>query len=270
MVSTPKRTPEGPAGSPSAPQPLRDSERPAEHGPGSTHLPLTLVGAVWVLAALLAVLDELASVPHGPAVLVWTLSLLMGVALLAQFRARRKTAIVPSRGTAAETDRLTGLLNASSFQRRLEEERHRFVRYGDVFSVVLVDVNNLSGVNREHGQATGDEVLRHVACRIEETKRLSDVVARVGDDEFGVILHGSDERGARAFVTRLEDRLARESVIVEVEGRSVSVWVGVCAGVAVGGAGESDWRQILARATASLNAAKQERERRRRLWLSSA
>lgn len=271
MTSTGKRTPQGSAQPSDAAQPPRDFDsHPAGRGPGSTGLLLIAVGVAWGLAALLAVLDELASVPHGPAVLAWALSMLMGIAVVAHFHPRRKAASAPSREEASEMDPLTGVLTVSSFQQRLEEEHYRFVRYGDVFSVVLTDINNLSAINREHGQAAGDEVLRHVTRCIEDTKRLSDVVARVGDDEFGVILQGCDERGAKAFVNRLEDRLARQSVMVEVEGRSVSVWLGVCAGVAAGGGGESDWRQTLARAAVNLNAAKQERDRRRRLWLSSA
>jgi diguanylate cyclase (GGDEF)-like protein len=270
LASTWKRASRGAAEPSDAAKPLRDSDSyPADRGPRWTGLPLIAVGAAWGLAVLLAVLDELASVEHGPAVLAWALSLLTGVSLLAYFQARRKVVRAPSRGEASELDPLTGLLIATSFQRRLEERHNRFVLYGDVFSVVLVDMNNLSAINREHGQATGDEVLRHMARCIDKTKRASDVVARVGDDEFGVILQGCDERGADAFVQRLEDRLARESVTVEVEGRSVSVWLGVCAGVAAGGS-EGDWRQTLARATVKLDAAKQERDRRRRLWLSAA
>jgi len=86
---------------------------------------------------------------------------------------------------------------ASPSQRRLDEERYFSVRYSDAFSVVLVDVNNLSTVKREHGQAAGDEVLRRAAGCIEGAKRPSDVVARVGDDELGMILQGCDEHAAK-------------------------------------------------------------------------
>lgn len=271
MASTWKRTSGGSAESSDATQPPRDyGNDPASRGPASTGLLLTAVGVAWGLAVLLAVLDELVSVPHGAAVLAWALSMLMCIAVVAHFEPRRKAASAPSREEASELDPLTGVLTASSFERRLEEEHYRFVRYGDLFSVVLTDINNLSAINREYGEAAGDEALRHVARCIEDTKRLSDVIARVGDDEFGVILQGCDERGAKAFVQRLEDRLARESVMVEVGGRSASVWLGVCAGVAASGGGESDSRQTLTRAAVNLNAAKQERDRRRRLWVSAS
>lgn len=231
---------------------------------------LKLMATAWLLTVLLAVLDETASVSHGAAVLAWALSMLMGITILTHFEPRRRAARAGEGKESDDLDPLTGLLSFRSFKRRLTEEIHRVERYGDGFALVLADVNHLSGINREYGEAVGDQVLRHVAFCIEDTKRFSDITARVGDDEFGIILHGSDELGAKSFVDRLENRLARESATVEIDGRTISVWVGVCAGVSVCATGEIGPDQTLSRAVANLRMAKEERDKRRRLWVSSA
>jgi diguanylate cyclase (GGDEF)-like protein len=255
-----------------------DTAQPKEipRHPSVTHedrqsgLFLKLVATAWLLSVLLAVLDEVSSVPHGAAVLAWSLSMLMGIAIVAHFEPRRRMARNRPERETDGLDQLTGLLSFRSFKRRLTEELHRVDRYGDGFLIVLADVNHLNATNREYGEDAGDQVLRHVARCIEDTKRFSDIAARVGDDEFGIILQGSDEHGAKAFVRRLEHRLARESAAVEIDGRTVSVWVGICAGVAVCGAGDTGPEQALSRAVANLRAAKEERDRRRSLWVSSA
>ncbi|HYM14013.1 MAG TPA: diguanylate cyclase, partial [Dehalococcoidia bacterium] len=129
--------------------------------------------------------------------------------------------------------------------------------------------NNLSAVNKEYGVRAGDEVLRHVAKAIETTRRFNDVAARLGDDEFGVLLLDTGDEGIKAFIDRLEDRLARDSAVAEVNGRSVSLWAGVCSGSAVMQPGMTEADAVLEQAMGSLNTAKQERERRRRMWLSA-
>jgi diguanylate cyclase (GGDEF)-like protein len=266
------RTPSAePVGSPptDAAQPTKAPRPSHGYSDRRSSLFLKLVATAWLLAVLLAVLDELSSVPHGAAVLAWALSMLMGIAVVTHFEPQRRMAQVAEDGKADDLDPLTELPSLRSFKRRLAEEFHRAERYGDGFSLVLADVNHLGGINREYGEAAGDQVLRHVVTCIGDTKRFSDIAARVGDDEFGIILQGSDEHGARVFVERLEQRIARESATVEIGGRTVSVWVGVCAGVAVCGVGESGPEQALSRAVANLRAAKDARDKRRRLWVAT-
>jgi diguanylate cyclase (GGDEF)-like protein len=258
-----------------------DSQPPDGAEPTKAHRPshnysdrrsslfLKIVGTAWLLTVLLAVLDETSSVPHGSAVLAWALSVLMGIAIVTHFEPQRRMVQIAEGGEDDDLDPLTGLLSLRSFKRRLAEEFHRAERYGDGFSLVLVDVNHLGGVNREYGEAAGDQVLQHVVTCVDETKRFSDIAARVGDDEFGVILQGSDEHGAKAFVERLEQRMARGSATVEINERTVSIWVGICAGVAVCGVGEGGPEQALSRAVANLRAAKDARDKRRKLWVAT-
>ena len=183
----------------------------------------------------------------------------------------RGDVVVPRRDESedATNDLLTNLPTLNHFQRRLGDEFQRTRRMGKTVSVVLVDVNNLTAVNKEYGVRAGDEVLRHVARCADETKRYNDVVSRLGDDEFGVLLMDCAEEGVRAFIDRLEERLARESASAEVDGRQISLWAGVCSGAATSTPEMVASDDVLSAAMANLNQAKQDRERRRRMWLSA-
>jgi diguanylate cyclase (GGDEF)-like protein len=166
-------------------------------------------------------------------------------------------------------DLLTDLPTYAHFQRRLNDEFARSRRMGRKIAVVLVDVNNLTAVNKEYGVKAGDEVLRHVARAVDGTRRYNDIVARLGDDEFGVILLDTGTEGVSAFVDRLEDRLARESAVADVGGRSVALWAGICSGNSISVPAMTTPEEVLEGAMQSLNQAKLERERRRRTWLTA-
>ena len=112
-------------------------------------------------------------------------------------------------------------------------------------------------------------MLLHLGNVLNNRRRGCDIVTRMGDDHFGVILPECDEAGARALLERLEQHLTKEPVQVEVGDKPMHLWVGITAGVAVqedepGGASE-----LIQRAEADLQAAKAERDKRRRLWLSA-
>ncbi len=166
-------------------------------------------------------------------------------------------------------DLLTQLPTFNYFQRRIEEAFVRARRIGKPFSVVLIDVNNLTAVNKEYGVQAGDEVLRHVARAVDGTRRYNDLVARLGDDEFGVVLMDCGQDGVKAFIDRLEDRLSRESAAADVNGRSISLWAGICSGAATSDGAMLESGAVLETAMENLDRAKNDRERRRRMWLSA-
>jgi diguanylate cyclase (GGDEF)-like protein len=237
-------------------------------------LVLRLLVIAWAGAVVVALLDEFGLSAHLPFIMAMGMTgLLVGSGFvltrderISADEARRRHAEADEDGAK---DLLTDLPTFNHFARRLADEFNRSRRVGRCVSVVLIDVNNLSAVNKEYGVQAGDEVLRHVALAIENTKRFSDVVARLGDDEFGVLLTNTGEEGVNAFIERLEDRLARDSAVAEVGGRSVSLWAGICSGSAVSDPGVLRAEAVLEEAMASLTAAKQDRERRRRMWLSA-
>lgn len=270
QIQMPRGSPEG-VPKPIPRQPLPSRRRRAADPPDSRPLVfLKLFATAWVLTAVLAVWEELTPVAHGAAALAWALTVLLIIAVLVYRRVEREPIEPEPEEDIKDIDPLTGLPTLLCFKRRLQKALHRSQRYGESFAVVIADVNGLGNINSKHGREAGDEVLRHIARSIEGTKRFSDVAARVGDDEFGIILLECDERGAGAFAHRLEDRLARESALVDIGGRTVSIWLGVCAGVTVCKEARSDPDEVLGLAVANLNAAKEDRNRRRRLWTTAA
>jgi len=250
--------------------------RPAERHAGIGWVPLVvrLLVVAWAGAIVAALVDEFGEIPHLPFITAMGMTgLLVAVTFIITRDGLLDPAPAPRRRLEEDeehlNDLLTNLPTFKHFSRRLHDEFNRARRGGRQMAVVLIDVNNLSAVNKEYGVRAGDEVLRHVAREIDGTKRLHDVVARLGDDEFGVILMESGEDGVRAFVERLEERLSRESAVAEVSGRSISLWAGICSGNAVSDPSMTRAEMVLEAAMASLDHAKQERERRRRMWLSA-
>jgi two-component system, cell cycle response regulator len=92
----------------------------------------------------------------------------------------------------AFTDHLTGLANRRRFERQLEREAARTERYGHPFCLLLVDIDNFKDVNDTYGHDAGDEALRRVATVIQSGTRGIDTGARIGGDEFAVILPETD------------------------------------------------------------------------------
>jgi diguanylate cyclase (GGDEF)-like protein len=85
---------------------------------------------------------------------------------------------------------------------------------------VIVDIDQLKTINDEVGHAAGDELLRKSAAILAESVRATDLVARIGGDEFGVLLRYTDAEQAEAWCSRLDERLG------ELEGHSLSWSVG--------------------------------------------
>ena len=93
---------------------------------------------------------------------------------------------------AAFTDHLTGLANRRRFERQLEREVARTERYGHPFCLLLIDLDHFKQVNDTYGHDAGDEALRRVGSAIQSGTRGIDTGARIGGDEFAVILPETD------------------------------------------------------------------------------
>lgn len=262
-----------------APTPIITSVgRPVEGRPPVrwSALVVRLLAIGWGVAVIAALIDAFGVVPHVPlfTAIGMTGLLVAGTFVLTHdgvpdWRGDPVMVRRPEDESDLATDLLTNLPTFALFQRRLVEEFGRSRRMGKLVSVVLIDVNNLTAVNKEYGVRAGDEVLRHVASAVDSTRRYNDIVARLGDDEFGVLLIDCAEEGVKAFIDRLEDRLARESAVADVDGRMVSLWAGVCSGTGTAEPSMQEGDDLLALAMSNLNTAKLDRERRRRMWLSA-
>ena len=108
----------------------------------------------------------------------------------------------------AETDPLTGLANRRAFEARLEAEVLHARRTGAPLSVAVLDLDHFKEVNDRHGHEEGDRTLRTLAARMRSATRASDVIARVGGEEFAWLLPATTAEGARALAERLRRIIA--------------------------------------------------------------
>jgi diguanylate cyclase (GGDEF)-like protein/PAS domain S-box-containing protein len=107
----------------------------------------------------------------------------------------------------ADHDPLTGLINRRRFQERLEEQIAYNDRYHTTSALLFLDLDQFKYVNDTHGHFTGDEFLRQVAYHLRHALRKSDVIGRLGGDEFGIILPKANSTQACQVSEQLLERL---------------------------------------------------------------
>jgi diguanylate cyclase (GGDEF)-like protein len=122
----------------------------------------------------------------------------------------------------AVTDALTGLANRRRFIEELAEEVSRAERYGGPLAVVLADLDDFKAVNDRFGHLTGDEVLKAFATVLRERLREADLPARIGGEEFAILLRETDLAGGTELAEQLRSRLAALRLTAP-DGRRLSV-----------------------------------------------
>ena len=95
---------------------------------------------------------------------------------------------------------------------RLEEEAERVSRHGSALSVLLFDLDHFKKVNDTYGHDAGDSVLKGVAAVAEDVKRITDVVARTGGEEFALVLPETGHDGAKKLANRLREAIEEMNV----------------------------------------------------------
>jgi diguanylate cyclase (GGDEF)-like protein len=113
---------------------------------------------------------------------------------------------------AMGTDALTGATSRAGFESRGQE----WLREGRPFSLMMVDLNGFERVNERHGRAGGDAVLAAIAQRLRQQVRADDMVARLGDDEFAILLSGNPAR----------QKLAEMAIRIETAGATPVAYEG--------------------------------------------
>ena len=136
-----------------------------------------------------------------------TMGLTAGSAVVVRMLSERIERLVAELRLAAATDSLTGLLNRRAFEERVARELARTGRSGEPFTLLLVDVDRFKDLNDRFGHASGDQALVALAGTLAGAVRAVDTVARIGGDEFAVLLAGTGVEGAREAA----DRLAAEA-----------------------------------------------------------
>lgn len=123
---------------------------------------------------------------------------------------RLKKELVEARALA-DRDPLCPTLNARAFRRELEREIARAKRHDRYLATLFIDLDNFKQFNDTHGHQAGDRILVQMAATLLANVRQSDLVARMGGDEFAVLLLETDEESALALAETLRLRLARAS-----------------------------------------------------------
>jgi diguanylate cyclase (GGDEF)-like protein/PAS domain S-box-containing protein len=111
----------------------------------------------------------------------------------------------------ASHDGLTGLSNYREFVDRLETEVRRAARSGRSFALLLLDMDGLKDINDRLGHLRGNRALKHLAGVIKETCRATDLAARYGGDEFGLLLIDADQQMTEHVAQRIRDGLRHEA-----------------------------------------------------------
>jgi two-component system, chemotaxis family, response regulator WspR len=112
----------------------------------------------------------------------------------------------------ADLDSLTGLANRRRFRVALAREVERWRRYRVPCALLMVDIDHLKRINDQFGHPAGDAVIREIAQTLKEVSRDNDTAARLGGEEFGLLLAGVDLQRAAAAAERLRAVLSGRAV----------------------------------------------------------
>jgi diguanylate cyclase len=148
-------------------------------------------------------------------------------------------------------DQLTGVLNRRGMDDAFATEIARYQRGGESLSVALLDIDNFKLLNDQHGHAAGDSALKHLAGVVKRTVRPTDIVTRMGGEEFVVILPNTGLDDAVITMSRLQRALTKEYFL----GNNQKLLITFSAGVALFQK-EDDVSSILLRADQAMYLAK--------------
>lgn len=157
-----------------------------------------------------------------------------------------------------DSDYLTELYNRRYFMTQLRSEIERTNRYGSHFSLAFIDIDNFKSINDRHGHLGGDEVLKRLAAECMACVRQTDTFARIGGEEFAMLLPETGPEDAQRMVERLRSRVESLPIPVDDEAIHVTVSIGLTSQT-----GELEHiNSVLRRADEALYAAKRQGKNR--------
>lgn len=159
--------------------------------------------------------------------------------------------------TDSRIDGLTGLLNQRGLTETLATEIGRARRFGSPLSLIMLDVDELKTINDRFGHAAGDSLLRHIAGKVRAALRQIDAAARVGGDEFVIVVPSSDATSAQRIAERILTAMRDDAAVFGDERVTPSASLGVAQWQ-----GETSVEQFLRRADAALYGAKHDGKNR--------
>lgn len=150
-------------------------------------------------------------------------------------------------------DPVTGLPNRVLFTDRLNQAVLHSHETHSAFAVILVDIDHFRAINERFGQASGDEVLKTYAHRIKQSLRAIDTVARVGNDEFAILIHDiKHDQDTEQFANHLKQKL---STPLTIKGETLSIQCSM--GIKIGKPDQTFNRDFLMASEQALTQAKQ-------------
>jgi diguanylate cyclase (GGDEF)-like protein len=159
------------------------------------------------------------------AFLTMTATISFIVAVVLRLRERNERLVAQLRETAT-CDSLTGALNRGAFEEHLRAQRARSLRNGRPYAVAIIDIDHFKLVNDQHGHAAGDAALVRLAALVRANTRAGDVFARVGGEEFALLLADTDLEQAAIIAEGLRGLVRRETAYDPVP---LTVSIGVAA-----------------------------------------
>lgn len=179
----------------------------------------TICGALWFM-------DTTGSIPQSMplSVVAWMAVERITFFILFTYLISVLKAYIDSQRQLAATDEMTGVANRRALLTQIAAELARAQRNGSPITLAFLDLDNLKTINDRLGHAAGDRVLQITAQTIASAIRKSDLLARVGGDEFALLLPQSDEQAADAVIRKVRALLA---TAMKHHGWDVTVSIGL-------------------------------------------
>ena len=150
----------------------------------------------------------------------------------------------------ARTDYLTQLLSRHSLDEIMASEINQNTRYGDVFSLIILDLDGFGAFNDDYGHPAGDKLLKEIGGVVKATMRSTDQAFRYGCDEFTIIMPNTNIETAFKIAERLRKRITTEA-------KKSNINITASLGLGVWPSNGTDLNQVVQAANSALNKAKQ-------------